>query len=153
MRQRSNLSLHLLTGESMEWKDEFKHGLIWQDFQHKQLVDNINILINSVTTASNVDKSFKNAAYFTVNYCNGHFKIEEEYMKRHGYPLMDKHVKQHGSFIKKFNRIIKEKSLSDVEKSSELLHDLLDWFTDHIMAEDKYLANFLIRHEIDRPYR
>lgn len=133
----------------MEWKDEFRHGLIWQDFQHKQLVDNINLLIGSVTTASDVDRAFRNAAYFTLQYCNGHFKIEEEYMQRHGYSLMDKHVKLHKSFIKKFNAVIKEKSLSDVDKSAALLHELLDWFTDHIMGEDKLLANFLLKHEIE----
>lgn len=133
----------------MEWKAEFKHGVIWQDFQHKQLLDNINMLIVSVTSGKNDPDSFRKAAHFVIQYCNGHFKIEEEYMKKHGYSLQESHLKQHKQFINDFNAILKGKNLNDSERSSVLLHKLLDWYTDHIMTSDKLLANFLLKHEIE----
>lgn len=132
----------------MEWKEEFQHGVLWQDFQHRQLLDTINVLIKAITTGEN-DNVFRKTALFLKQYCDGHFKLEEEYMKRHGYPLMEAHVKQHNEFIKGFNNLLKEKNLNDSEKSSVLLHKLLDWYADHIVTSDKLLANFLLRHQIE----
>lgn len=132
----------------MEWREEFQHGVIWQDFQHRQLLDNINVLVDSVTSGKNDPVAFRKTAHFVIQYCNGHFKIEEEYMKRHGYSLMEVHVKQHNTFINDFNGILKEKELNDAEKSSVLLHKLLGWYGDHIMTSDKLLANFLLKHGI-----
>lgn len=132
----------------MDWKEEFQHGLIWQDLQHRQLVEQINLLIQSVTTGNNDEMSFRKAAHFVIQYCNGHFKIEEEYMKKHGYPLMDSHIDQHTLFIKDFNEILKTQTNTDKEKSTMLLHKLMKWFTEHILTTDKLFASFLIRHGI-----
>jgi len=133
----------------MEWKEEFQHGLIWQDFQHHQLIDNINALINSVTSGDSDDKSFRKAALFTIQYCSGHFKIEEEYMKKHGYSLTESHIEQHNLFIDDFKKIISDNNLNGAQKSSVLLNKLLTWFKDHILTDDKLFANFILRHEIE----
>jgi hemerythrin len=132
----------------MPWKEEYQHGLIWQDFQHKQLFDNIEILIESVTTGKNDPDLFRKTALFVIQYCNGHFKIEEEYMTKHGYSLADSHIQQHNDFIKGFNEMLKDKNINDLDKSNALLHKLLAWFTEHVITSDKLLANFLLRHGI-----
>jgi hemerythrin len=133
----------------MEWKDEFQHGVLWQDFQHRQLLDNINMLVASVTSGNNDVNAFKKAAYFLAQYCTGHFKLEEEYMKKHGYSLAAAHIEQHNDFIRDFNKLFNEKNLNDAEKSTALLHKLLDWYAEHIVTSDKLLANFLLRHDIE----
>lgn len=132
----------------MEWREEFQHGVLWQDFQHRQLLDTINVLIKAVTTGEN-DNAFRRTALFLKQYCDGHFKLEEEYMRRHGYSLLEAHVEQHNAFIKDFNVLLKEKNLNDAEKSSVLIHKLLEWYAEHIVTSDKLLANFLLRHGIE----
>lgn len=132
----------------MEWKEEFQHGIIWQDFQHKQLLENISVMIESVTTGKYDPDSFRKTALFIIQYCNGHFKIEEEYMAKHGYSLAGAHIQQHNAFIKDFNNILKDKNVNDSEKSKALLHKLMAWFTEHVITTDKLLANFILRHGI-----
>lgn len=136
------------SGEKMEWKEEFQHGVLWQDFQHRQLLDSINVLIKAVTTGNNDENAFRRTALFLKQYCDGHFKLEEAYMKKHGYSLLDAHIEQHHAFIKDFNFLLKQ-DLNDAEKSAALLHKLLDWYAEHIVSSDKLLANFLLRHEIE----
>ncbi|MBU0673728.1 MAG: bacteriohemerythrin [Proteobacteria bacterium] len=132
----------------MKWKEEFQHGIIWQDFQHKQLVGNINALISSVTTGNIDEKTFRKTARFVVEYCNTHFKIEEAYMKSHGYPRTNAHVAQHNEFIKELNMLLHEDSADYSEKSSVLLNNLLKLFAEHILTTDKYFAQFLIKHKL-----
>lgn len=69
-------------------------------------------------------------------------------MKKHGYSLLDSHVRQHNDFIVDFNAIAKERKFDDTEKSNALVHKILYWFSDHIMTSDKLLANFIICHDI-----
>lgn len=133
----------------MEWKDEYRHGVLWQDTQHRQFIDKANELLAKVLSGKCDDVTFSKTAYFLFEYCNGHFKIEEEYMRKHGYPNMEAHVSQHKEFIAKINVIVKNPSRATLDKSSDILHNLLEWFTEHILTTDKYLANFLVKHEID----
>ena len=63
----------------MEWDEKFEQGVIWQDFQHKQFIDNLNILLHMVTSKVKDGRAFNRVANFTIQYCNNHFKTEELY--------------------------------------------------------------------------
>ena len=43
----------------MEWITDYQHSIIWQDFQHKQLVDKMNELLNSLISGQDKEKFFE----------------------------------------------------------------------------------------------
>lgn len=132
----------------MDWKKDYEHGLIWQDFQHEKFIDNMNILLGLVLAKEQDEQSFNRVANFSIQYCNNHFKTEERYMIKHGYPRTENHIKQHNQFIKDLKKLISQKNFDDTKKTAELLNGLMAWFAKHILETDKHLANFIITHDL-----
>ena len=54
----------------MEWGEDCQHGIIWQDFQHEQLADTINNLLDSVATGNNDKETFYKTIKFIKEYIN-----------------------------------------------------------------------------------
>ena len=128
----------------MEWREDCQHGIIWQDFQHKQLVDNINKLLDSVITGSNDTETFYRTVKFLKEFSHSHLKTEELYMRKYGFPEMRNHVEEHHDFINDFNKIIHEGTYQEIESSVELLNKLNTWFYKHTQTTDRVLAEFLL---------
>jgi len=132
----------------MEWEEKYEQGVIWQDFQHKQFIDNLNILLHMVTSKEKDERAFNRVANFTIQYCNNHFKTEELYMKKHAYPRIKKHTDEHKQFVQDLKKIISDKNFGNIEKASTLLNKLMSWFVQHILETDKYLAAFIKKHNL-----
>ena len=132
--------------ELVKWSDEFQTGLLWQDFQHKELLDNISLLNNSIQLRID-DTQIEKMYMFLSNYVNQHFAIEESYMKKYGYPNIKEHLEEHSEFINCLILLDKHKQESNVEtrtlESVALCKELNDWFITHIQTYDKKLGEFL----------
>ena len=126
----------------MKLDDNFKHGIIWQDIQHQQLLEAINKLVNSVTTGKNDKELFYKTINFIKEYISSHFSTEELYMKKYNYPETKKHIEEHQLFIDDFIKFISQSIYNDKE-SAKLLYKLNEWFLNHIKTTDKQLAKFL----------
>lgn len=129
----------------MEWGEEYQLGIIWQDFQHKQLIDNINELLDSLITGNNDKDTFYKTIKFVREFSLNHFKLEELYMKKHAFPGLEDHVKEHRFFTNDLNHFISVCIYHEIESSTELLNKLSSWFSHHIQTTDKILAEFLIK--------
>ena len=132
----------------MDWKKEYEHGVIWQDFQHEKFIENLNNLLTIVIAKKKDEKAFMKGVNFSIQYCNNHFKTEEKYMLKHGYPRTENHIMQHNKFVKDLKGLIAAKSLDNSEKTSRLLNELMAWFSNHILTTDKNLAKFIIAYKL-----
>ncbi len=127
----------------MEWDKKYQHGVIWQDFQHKQLVDKMSELLQSLVVGDDKEAFFETIR-FLREYSESHFKIEELYMKYYEFPGTKAHVLEHRKFVTDLNNFVSKCIYREAESSSELINSLSEWFFNHTQTTDKVLAEFLM---------
>ncbi|MHC4871520.1 MAG: bacteriohemerythrin [Planctomycetota bacterium] len=119
----------------------YKHGVMWQDHQHEQLLDCISSL-NKVRDTEEEKEEFIKLINFLELYVKTHFDLETYYMKSLGYPDKDDHVLEHDKFTSMVVRYKRKAEKS--QHSSELLTELCNWIQNHILEKDAKLAEFII---------
>ncbi len=126
--------------------EKYFTGVVWQDFQHKQLLD-LFFKVKEAKRTNAGDEVLKYSLAFLAMYVNHHFKLEEEYMDIYYYPDIELHKKEHKEYIKKikyFRTHFKEK---DDEAVDKLLRTINAWILDHILADDKKLGEYILECE------
>ena len=130
----------------MELQDKYKTGILWQDFQHGQLID----LFEKIAEARQ-DKKDKNLYWYTVAflamYVNHHFKLEEQYMEKYRYPDADEHIKEHKQFIKELKVFRTEHGTYSDKSAEDLLTRIGEWILGHILDVDMHLGKFILKYE------
>jgi hemerythrin len=119
------------------------------DNQHKQLLEQINKVLNAVVFGVESFKIKEETIEFLGRYIKEHFSYEEEYMKKIGYPEMKEHIKKHHRFIIKYNKI-KDEYIHGSDKDTLLLEIekyVGSWWIEHIGKEDKKYHLYLIEKE------
>lgn len=94
------------------------------------------------------DRLLKTLRYLDT-FIDEHFRAEENYMRRHNYPGILLHEKEHEAFAKAVGDF-KKKAL-DLDARGEVLsflaveieHRLEKWLTDHILKLDRKMAEYL----------
>ena len=66
-----------------DWDTTLETDILWIDVQHKKLIDNMNRLLNSVTTNSDYG-SVGRVLRFLTQYVHAHFGTEEQFMRKFG---------------------------------------------------------------------
>ncbi|MBU1344319.1 MAG: hemerythrin family protein [Proteobacteria bacterium] len=121
---------------------KYETGVVWQDFQHKQLID----LFEKIKEArsDNKDKNlYRYTIAFLAMYVNHHFKLEEEYMDKYTYPDTALHRKEHQEFIKEI-KAFREENINYSEKGAdELLTRMGEWILSHILENDQKLGEYI----------
>ncbi|MFH2091259.1 MAG: hemerythrin family protein [Pseudomonadota bacterium] len=126
--------------------EKYETGVLWQDFQHKQLID----LFGKVKEAksNNTDGNlYRYTVAFLAMYVNHHFKLEENYMDKYKYPGKDKHFDEHRTFIKELKEFRAEHSEYSEECTDDLLIRMGDWILGHILRDDMLLGEFILAAE------
>lgn len=129
--------------DSILWTTEIATGIIWQDYQHKELLDVINTLREKVSTEGNDDSSNKELIDFLIFYTDDHFGIEEGYMELLKYPEAEHHKEQHKEFLKNIEELKNLSSFSVETKTDALFKDLAKWFFKHVSNTDQRFGVFL----------
>ncbi len=138
-----------LTGAvRMEWDAKYEHGVIWQDLQHKELVEKMHQLLDSIIEIKKDKEIFYDTIKFLKDYHKRHFLIEEEYMIKHKYTGFKDHYKEHKYFTWFLNDFISQSIYREIETSVELLNECTNWFGNHIKTSDKLFAQFLLENQI-----
>ena len=127
-------------------KETYRTGVVWQDFQHGQLID----LFENIKEARKQKKDenlYRYTIAFLAMYVTHHFKLEELYMEKYKYPETEKHVEEHKEFIRELKEFRKEKSKYTDESAEELLTRLGEWILSHILDDDQNLGRFILKSE------
>lgn len=122
----------------MKWTKECRMDVDEIDAQHRLLFAIGNELLD-IEDPENEAKEFKYLFQHLTHYVETHFKSEEEFMKKIGFPDYEKHVKYHEEIINEINTTIKSAiNLVQLRKKLETL--IRAWIQNHILAEDKAYA-------------
>lgn len=125
----------------VEFTDDLCTGIEFVDYQHRQLIDRINMFLEAVQ--QNDEEFIEDTVSYVLEYTLFHFKSEENVMMRSLYEEFEMHRDQHSIFIKKMFAIkteIEESGITE-ELIQSFKKELLEWLINHIQVQDKKLAS------------
>ena len=121
---------------------KYETGILWQDTQHRQLIDLMEKLSDS--NAREADpKMFTYTTAFLAMYVTHHFNLEAQYMTTYEYPDREFHLKEHTKYIAMVKEFRRDHTSFSVEGSVFLEKNILKWILDHIMDNDQKLGEFI----------
>ena len=126
------------------WNDSLKIGISLLDFQHKQLLDQMDFLIEGMEKKKGTQE-LKSILKFLDMYVNNHFRYEESCMDMYKCPVACKNKNAHAEFINTLEEI---KTYIDNERSLDTIKNLvkirlLNWFVAHIQSIDRNLQPYV----------
>jgi hemerythrin-like metal-binding protein len=125
----------------MVWKNDYSVGVVKFDDDHVIILN----LIDTYLTQSDSGLDL-NTVRFIIDqlgdYSQTHFKDEEEYMEKIGYPRLNDHRRRHHEMLDQLTYIrdqCEKGEASVVEVTAKFLHD---WWDNHILIEDMAYKRF-----------
>jgi len=128
--------------ELTPWSSEFENGIIWQDLQHRELIQAVHKLYNAVASKQD-DSVIQSIVEFLHDYTKNHFDMEERYMEESNYPDLLSHIERHKEFIQMLEDFESERTQTKYISNLSLCYDLNEWTLTHIRTYDRVLADFL----------
>ncbi|MBF0467280.1 MAG: bacteriohemerythrin [Desulfamplus sp.] len=129
-----------MKGKTIQWRDEFSTGNDILDIQHKELITRISKLLEEAELLNTA--AISGTIDFLFDYVYSHFVLEEKMMIQTGYPDFEVHLEQHTYYVKYINNLKKTRLITR-ELISEMQSVLLVWFLEHIIMEDRKMAEHL----------
>lgn len=127
----------------LPWNDELVLGIAKIDEQHRGLVDQINALNEAATSAAPARTALCDLLDALVGNTMNHFVVEEELLKRHGYPQISVHQEEQNSLTGTIMDLLDKLQSGSAELGKDTLSQLKDRLTHHIRVVDKSCAPFL----------
>jgi hemerythrin-like metal-binding protein len=125
------------------WGDQFSVGVKEMDVQHQRVIKIFNRLVDNARDDARSEKVSEALAEL-VEYASEHFKCEEKLLRDHGHPDLAHQEREHRAF----RRQVGELCLIAFTEDESVVHDLLaflhDWWTNHILVEDKKYATLAL---------
>ena len=124
----------------LQWTEAFAIGIKALDFEHRDLFEHINRLLEDFAREDDLDE---------IETCLGkihkrlqaHFALEEQVMKERKYPHFAEHKAEHEKFLDDFVEAMA--AFEDDPGSAArrtLERDLRTWIVDHVMTSDKKMS-------------
>lgn len=126
----------------VEWNDNYSLKIKDIDEQHRQLIDQINILHDAMKKGKGkevVGSIISRLAEYTQR----HFMTEEQLFLKHAYPETTRHTREHNAFIERVAGFQKDLDSGRIMLSMEVLNFLKEWLIGHIQGVDKKYGPFL----------
>ena len=122
--------------EKVVWDETFSVGVPAMDAQHRKLVNMVNQLVEChVEQGVTASLCFQEILSAMFDYTQVHFKAEEAYLKKIGYPELAAHEKEHQAFLEKAAALAVV--AGDGVQDCAGLHDYLrGWLLEHILKSD-----------------
>ena len=123
------------------WKNEYSIGNYQTDDEHKKLISLANKVIGFSNTGEDQNK-IQDTLKALHEYTLIHFRNEENFMARLGFPEIEHHKQCHIELIERLNKIITQNASQD-----DLIHDLkrlmVVWVIEHIINEDHKITQYI----------
>jgi len=125
-----------------DWSDDFASNDTTVDSQHKYLFQ----IINDFAGKSVEDVAEEDIILFLDRlheYCDFHFKEEEQLMIDNNYPLIEHHAKLHKELTQTVKRTREQlKNREICVQYDAIINFCLQWLNNHIAQEDLIFVNF-----------
>jgi len=125
----------------IRWNESLRLNVTEIDQQHRRLVEMINELSEAMRQGKSKERLGKTLKGL-VAYAGTHFKNEEHYFEKLGYPEAEKHKAEHAAFVRKMNEFTHAYEAGKLGVSTQLATYLGDWLQKHITGSDKKYAAF-----------
>lgn len=122
-----------------QWSDSLSVGNVFIDNDHKHLIGLINKLHDAMA-ARNGTAVVDKILFDLLVYTKGHFKREEDEMRRIQYPGYEAHVREHRQLIEQVNWLQDMKEKDSTTVCIQVADFLQDWLRKHILGSDMALA-------------
>ncbi len=130
--------------DTVTWSARYETGIDIIDEQHRELFRRIDVLTLSLYEGEG-KTGLKDLLEYLGTYVIEHFKTEEELMSLHGYPDLDRHTKEHKSFMTRFAEIRRE--YDDKGPDSYLAirvgREIEAWWKTHVLETDMRYIPYL----------
>ena len=126
----------------LAWRSEFSVGVPAVDFEHRELIELINEMHDSLGGEAEPEDivDFLGEVYAKIA---SHFALEERIMRERGYDDFAEHKADHGRLLEEIRDIMDEVELEGVFDEQTLAERLQTWFGDHFRTKDARLHGFL----------
>jgi hemerythrin-like metal-binding protein len=132
----------------IEWRDEFCTGIPGVDYEHEQLIKQVNSVYELIDDKVDKDSVIDRLGdiYGSIS---AHFALEEQMMKRHGYDQYQEHRADHERLLDDIRDITDDFENSTQLDNQRFRQRLNDWFTVHFKTHDSRLHKLknLISHD------
>ena len=125
-----------------QWTPELSVNVKEIDNQHKQLVNLINLLHDSMKSGKGKDVMGKVLNDLT-DYTVYHFGTEERLFQKYGYIEYPQHKKEHDDLTKQVLDVKSKFLAGQTTVTIEVMNFLKDWLNNHIKHSDKKYSAFL----------
>ena len=140
----------------IKWVPSMSVGEATIDKQHKNLLDQIDKLVQISSSLDVNMGQLREAIHFLYGYIKEHLSYEEVYMAKNNFPGLEGHKKIHQRFVqfyddfqKELKEKLKSKDFSSIEVK-ELLKKIKEymanWWINHIKRVDQGYAKYIKSH-------
>lgn len=123
------------------WSDQFSVGVNELDEQHKELIKMINKLLDNQNAHVNSEVISDLLGNMRL-YMENHFEYEDKLLKEYGYPNLEQHKEMHEEYGDEFRELIISVMNRNTDAPENMLINLSDWWTNHILHEDMKYRSF-----------
>jgi hemerythrin len=125
--------------ELMHWEQAYSVGVSEIDYQHLELMYQINELIShSIENVNEGKKFFQETMEAVIKQSAIHFETEENLLSKTDYEVFEDHKKEHEDLMAKVENLRQE--LEKVKEERDLYNltiSFREWFLSHILLYDK----------------
>jgi hemerythrin len=133
----------------IEWRKEFCTGVAGVDFEHEELIKQINSIYTLIENKSDKDKVIDSLGdiYGSIS---AHFALEEQMMERHNYDHFKEHQADHERLLDDIQEITEEYEKAAKLDDEMFKQKLNDWFQLHFQTHDSRLHGLahLVNHQV-----
>jgi len=113
------------------------------DDDHQKLYGILVNLTRSIDSDKDRESSFSILEELVL-YTNWHFRHEERLMQIYSFPYQSEHEAEHKSLVDKVSELTGNIQATENDIPKDLMQLLQEWLQNHILVQDKKLADFLI---------
>ena len=124
-----------------QWMDQLMLGIEPFDHEHAglfRLIDDLNEAMKARLGDVVLNSILEELENYTVN----HFRHEEEFFEKIGYPKQDEHCAEHQKFTNDIARFRLELFQNQIGLSVKVVTYLREWLNGHIMLKDMDYGKF-----------
>ncbi len=133
----------------MLWKDKYELGVPAIDVQHMELFQRVEVFMKVLRSSATWDEKVQKVnetLEFMNAYVIEHFRDEEAYQEKIGYPGREEHKKIHTDMVDYVLAVTEayERSGYDEQLMQKFAGKLVAWLINHVAAEDQRIASYAI---------
>ncbi len=122
----------------IEWRDEFCTGIAGVDYEHEELIRQINQIYALIRQQAERETVIDSLGEIYGNIA-AHFALEEQMMSRHRYRRYSEHKADHDRLLDEIRDITAEYEQSSRFDRASFEQKLADWFQIHFRTHDSRL--------------